>query len=73
MKQSLILDDLLDTIKKIELYINQLGNTHYVNELIAVAKNGINDAHILKQIFKQVGTLPKVVAEQCKAWSETIN
>lgn len=72
-KQCLIVDDLLETTKSIEKYIIQSGNTNYITQLLDDAVNGINDASLLKQIFKQVDSLPKVVEEQCKIWSETRN
>jgi carboxylate-amine ligase len=73
MKHGLIIDDIIETVKKIEPYTCQLNNTGYISDLLDDALNGVNDAMVLKQIFKQVHTLPKVVAEQCNAWSKAFN
>lgn len=72
MQHNLIIDDLIDTVKKIEKYALQLGNSDYVALLVDDATKNINDAALLKQFFKQGGSLPKVVAEQCRLWSEPI-
>lgn len=73
LKQGLILDDLIDTIKKIEQYTTQLNNTAYVAQILDDAINGINDAKILTELFKQKKSLPKLVAEQCKIWAKPIS
>lgn len=73
LNQCLILEDLLDTANKIEKYINQSGNTAFVDLLLQDAKNEINDAFTLIQIFKQKGSLYQVVEEQRKLWAEVIN
>lgn len=72
MKYGSIIEDIIETSKKIDQYSTQLGTTRYISELLENALSGINDAIVLKQLFKQVHSLPKVVAEQCKLWSETI-
>lgn len=72
LKQGLILDDLIDTIKKIEPYTARLNNTSYMNELLEHVINGDNDAKILIELFKQKKSLPKVVEEQCKIWATPI-
>lgn len=67
-EQKLIREDLIETIKKIEKYIDKLGSANYIADLFTDVVNKSNDANLLKQIFKQVHSLPKVVAEQCNAW-----
>ncbi|BCA96006.1 putative glutamate--cysteine ligase 2 [Legionella antarctica] len=70
LKSCSISEDILCTIKIIEKYSHQLGNTDYISQLLDNVTHGINDATILRGIFKQVDSLPKVVAKQCEAWSE---
>lgn len=72
LKQGSILDDLRDTVKKIEPYATNLNNSSYIAELLADAEQGVNDALLIKQWFKQGQSLPKVVAEICKSWSKPI-
>ncbi len=72
MKSCSIREDIINTAKTIEKYSHQLGNTEYISQLLDGVINGINDASILRQIYKQAGSLPKVVAKQCEAWSEAI-
>ncbi|HGK6671849.1 TPA: YbdK family carboxylate-amine ligase [Legionella feeleii] len=70
MQHSSIIDDLIETVKKIENYTLQLGNSDYVALLVNDAEKNINDAALLRQVFKQEGSLPKVVAAQCLMWAE---
>lgn len=70
MKHSLIVDDIFDTAEKIKKYTSQLGNSDYVAQLLDNVANKINDSFVLLQILKKVGSLPKVVKEQCRIWSE---
>lgn len=64
----LILDDIIETISHIERYANQLNNMSYISQMMDDLINKRNDAVVLKNIFKQVSSLPKVVSEQCKLW-----
>ncbi|HHT0594682.1 TPA: YbdK family carboxylate-amine ligase [Legionella anisa] len=70
MKHGLIIDDIFDTAEKIKKHTSQLGNTDYVVQLLDDVTNKINDSFILLQTLKKVGSLPKVVEEQCRIWSE---
>ncbi|HHF7374100.1 YbdK family carboxylate-amine ligase [Legionella bozemanae] len=70
MKHGLIVDDIFDTAEKIKKYTSQLGNSDYVAQLLDEVTNKINDSFVLLQILKKVGSLPKVVEEQCRIWSE---
>ncbi|WP_454780709.1 YbdK family carboxylate-amine ligase [Legionella sp. WA2022007384] len=70
--RSLIIDDIMDTAETIQKYTNQLGNTEYVGRLLEDVRNKVNDTTLLLQIFHQVGSLPKVVSEQCKIWSKEL-
>lgn len=65
----LIADDIIDTIKKIERAANQLNTMPYISQLMEDVINKKNDATLLRQIHKQVNSLPKVVEEQCKMWA----
>lgn len=71
-QQISISEDILDTFKKIGPYVIQLGSSNYVEPLMEEVANKINDAQLLRQIFKEVDFLPKVVAEQCRIWSMPI-
>ncbi|MCL9683634.1 YbdK family carboxylate-amine ligase [Legionella maioricensis] len=72
MKSCSISEDILVTAKIIEKYAQQLGNTDYISQLLDDAVRGINDAFILRQTLKQVGSLPELVAKQCDIWSEVV-
>ncbi len=72
MQQCTITDDIVETTQLMQKYTEQLGNTDDVTQLLNQAINGINDSLLLRQIFKKVRYLPKVVAEQCKAWAGEI-
>jgi glutamate---cysteine ligase / carboxylate-amine ligase len=67
-KHLTIKEDILDTLKKIERTANQLNTMVYLTPLIEELIKEHNDAVRLRQIAKQVGSLPKLVAEQCKIW-----
>lgn|SRR3990167_3457653 len=69
LTQRLILDDMLETFKKIERYANQLNNMGYITKLLDDVVNKKNDAATLKTIMKQVASYPKLVDEQCKIWA----
>lgn len=66
-------DDIVNTIKKIERYANQLNNMGVLSQLLDNVINKKNDTHLLRQIFKQVGSLPMVVSEQCAIWKHEGN
>lgn len=65
----LILDDILNTMKKIERYANQLNSMPYLSQLMTDLVNKKNDATVLRQIYKQVSSFTKVVDQQCTIWS----
>ncbi len=72
MKSCSISEDFMNTAKIIEKYTQQLGNSDYISQLLDNATKGINDALILRQLFKQVETLPKLVSKQCEIWSSEV-
>jgi carboxylate-amine ligase len=72
LKQCSIIEDLIETVKKIEPYAERLGTARYIHEILDSAVSGINDAQVLKEWFKQLGTLNKVVEKQCQLWAEAI-
>lgn len=67
-KPTPIMDDILETIKKIEQYINGLGNSEYIEELYSDVINKQNDSVLINKIYKQDGSLTKLVAAQCELW-----
>ncbi|HAT9206766.1 TPA: glutamate--cysteine ligase [Legionella pneumophila subsp. pneumophila] len=67
-KPILIMDDILETIKKIEQYINGLGNSEYIEELYSDVINKQNDSVLINKIYKQDGSFTKLVAAQCELW-----
>lgn len=67
-ERRIIMEDILETIKKIERYANQLGNMGYISLLVDDVINKRNDSLLLRELFKKVNSLPQVVAEQCRLW-----
>jgi carboxylate-amine ligase len=68
-ERSLVSEDILDTCKKIQKYANQLNSAQYIQSLIRTIKENHTDALKLRQWFKELESLPRVVAEQCKIWA----
>lgn len=69
-KQVAMIDDIFETIKKIERHANTLGNMPYVSKLMDELIKKRNDASLLRQLFKQTNSLSKVVDEQCRIWQQ---
>ena len=67
-KTELIVTDILNTIKKIEPYANSLNTMSYISQLTDNITNKKTDATTLRKILNEVGSLQKVVAEQCLMW-----
>lgn len=65
-----IQEDILATGKKIERYANQTNNMGFLTLLLAEVMNKENDTAKIRQIYKQVQSLPKLVEQQCKIWAE---
>lgn len=63
-----ILQDILETAKKIERYSNQLNSMGYISQFIDNVINKRDDSSTLRQMYKQVGSFQKVVDQQCKLW-----
>lgn len=70
LQQRSLIDDILDTIKTIEANSDQLNNTDLIAKLSDDVINKKNDAVALRQIEKQVGSLPKTVMKQCELWAK---
>ncbi|VVC74837.1 Putative glutamate--cysteine ligase 2 [Aquicella siphonis] len=70
LQECSILEDILDTIKKIQRYANQLNNMGYISLLMEDVINKTSDAGLERQLYKQFNSLPQVVAEQCKIWAK---
>lgn len=71
-KRQLIADDIRMTIKKIERYANQLNNMPFLSVINDDVLKNRNDALFLRNYFKQVGSLAKVVEAQCRLWNEPL-
>jgi len=61
--------DILDTMKTIEKSANYLNTMGYISQLIEDIIHQQNDATFLRRTYKELGSLPKVVHEQCLIWS----
>jgi carboxylate-amine ligase len=64
-----IFEDILNTIKKIERYANQLNSMPYISQLMIDLVNKKNDATLLRQMYKEVSSFTKLVDHQCTIWS----
>lgn len=67
----LIADDILQTITNIKKYTDKLNNNKYISLLKRDVLSKNNDAKILRDIYNNVGSLQRVVQEQCKIWADT--
>ena len=73
LQPCLIQDDIMETIKKIEHYANQLNNMGYITALAQDVINKENDRNHLKRIYAEVNSLPKLVEKQCIIWMDETN
>ncbi len=64
-----IVDDILETINTITNNIHALQNDELILKLLNDVNNKKNDAVLLRQIEKQVGSLAKMVNKQCDLWA----
>ncbi|ETO93120.1 YbdK family carboxylate-amine ligase [Legionella oakridgensis] len=67
-QHDLILDDVLDTMKKMEQYTRQLDSDAYIASLRDDVINNKSDVILLRKIFKEYQTFTQVVAEQYRQW-----
>jgi carboxylate-amine ligase len=65
-----IMEDILLTIPHLTPYAVQLGCSEFLNELKVEAESKQNDAMYLRQLYKELGSYPKLVAELCNEWSK---
>ncbi|CEK10102.1 YbdK family carboxylate-amine ligase [Legionella hackeliae] len=72
LKQISIAEDILATIKTLEAYTASLNNQLYMERLAVDVANKRNDTLLLRQLFKEIGRLPKVVGAQCEIWRESL-
>jgi len=70
LKNTLIRDDFLESLKHIEKYANDFGNMGYMLQLVDDMNNKQNDATLLREIYHTAGSLPNVVREQCILWEK---
>lgn len=66
----LIADDIYATMNNIEKYATSLNNMPFILPLMDDVMKKHNDAVTLRQILKQVGSLTKLVQEQCEMWAK---
>lgn len=69
-KHILLMDDITETLAKIEPYANQLNTMDSLLSLHNDIINKVNDSTKLRSLLKQTHSFPKVVREQCKIWAE---
>lgn len=69
-EHGLIYDDILTTLKNIKKYTDKLKNSDLVSQLTSDILKKRNDATLLKQLGKELNSLPRVVREQCELWSK---
>ncbi|KTC81509.1 YbdK family carboxylate-amine ligase [Legionella brunensis] len=72
-KQTSITEDILITMQNIAPYVFRLGSSNYIEQLKTDVTNKMNGTILLRQLFKEIGFLPKVVGEQCKIWSQSVS
>lgn len=69
LKRKFIGKDILETIKIIKDHIIELDNTNLISRLSDNVINKNNDTTILRELYKQSGSFPELVHEQCLLWS----
>ncbi len=65
-------NDIISTLDKIEPYGRLLKNTAYLVKLQEAVIKKENDALLLRQLESKLGSLSKVVKEQCALWGGAI-
>lgn len=65
-----IKDDILNTINLIDKYSDLLNNKDLISQLNASLNQAVNNAFELRRVFKDTGSLTKVVQEQCIQWAK---
>ncbi|KTD12137.1 YbdK family carboxylate-amine ligase [Legionella jamestowniensis] len=73
LKETTLVEDILTTIKTMEVHIENLNNEPYITRLIDDVTNKRNDAVLLRELFKESGFLLKVVSEQCSIWRKSVS
>ena len=69
LEHDFIGNDILNTLVSIEKFAERLGTTHYIELIHADVMARRNDATDLRDLFEQVGSLTRVVQEQCQRWA----
>lgn len=70
LQHNLIVEDILETLSSIKNSIEYLNNSDLIARLLEDIVNKKNDAVLLRQINKQVNSLPKLVMKQSELWSK---
>lgn len=63
-----IAEDILETIKIIERYANQLDNMGFISQIMNEVLQKKNDSILLRQLLKELGSFQKMVCKQCDIW-----
>jgi glutamate---cysteine ligase / carboxylate-amine ligase len=67
-KDQSIKEDLIDTFSKIQPYSDSKGTGKLLKDLKSSIIDEASDATLIRTLYSQYGSLPKVVEEQCKIW-----
>ncbi|KTD21276.1 YbdK family carboxylate-amine ligase [Legionella londiniensis] len=67
-KELPLMDDIMSTEKKIKTYSAQLGCEKYVQKLMDEVNDNGNDAMILRNLYKEYGSFPKIISIQYQSW-----
>ncbi|MDX1836353.1 glutamate--cysteine ligase [Legionella taurinensis] len=67
-----IRDDILHTWENIQDVADELNSREAIERLLEGVKTNQSDALYLRDIYKEKGTYPQVVAAQCQRWAEPL-
>ena len=67
------MEDILETMKQIERYANQLNNMGYLTLLSRDVINKKNDSSDIRAMYATLTSLSQLVNQQCKRWMEESN
>ncbi|KTD19035.1 YbdK family carboxylate-amine ligase [Legionella jordanis] len=72
LKETLLAEDILKTIELIAPYTKHFGSETEIEQIKKRVHDRMSDTDLLRQSFKRLGRLPKVVEEQCRIWSQPL-
>jgi carboxylate-amine ligase len=67
-ERRMIADDVLATLDRLGPHAEALGSSEALEEIASIARSHINDATWLRETYRQGGSLPEVVRQQCLQW-----